>query len=93
MISRFDFNAYCIFSLVNTIVYAVPAGWLWAERGFLYRLGVVDIAGNKGNKPVIIVNTEEIPHMLQAAAACTWWAAPLPWCLPGWWGRGWAGGS
>ena len=44
--SRFDFNAYCIFSLVNTIVYAVPAGWLWAERGFLYRLGVVDIAGN-----------------------------------------------
>ena len=43
---RFDFNAYCIFSLVNTIVYAVPAGWLWAERGFLYRLGVVDIAGN-----------------------------------------------
>ena len=44
---RFDFNAYCIFSLVNTIVYAVPAGWLWAERGFLYRLGVVDIAGNR----------------------------------------------
>ena len=92
MISRFDFNAYCIFSLVNTIVYAVPAGWLWAERGFLYRLGVVDIAGNRGNKPVT-VNTEEILHMLQAAAACTWWAAPLPWCLPGWWGRGWAGGS
>ena len=46
LLSRFDFNAYCIFSLVNTIVYAVPAGWLWAERGFLYRLGVVDIAGN-----------------------------------------------
>ena len=90
-ILRFDFNAYCIFSLVNTIVYAVPAGWLWAERGFLYRLGVVDIAGNKGKKPVI--NVEEILHMLQAAAACTWWAAPPPWCLPGWWGRGWAGGS
>ena len=46
MISRFDFNAYCIFSLVNTIVYAVPAGWLWAERGFLYQLGCVDIAGD-----------------------------------------------
>ena len=44
--SRFDFNAYCIFSLVNTIVYAVPAGWLWAERGFLYQLGCVDIAGD-----------------------------------------------
>ena len=45
--SRFDFNAYCIFSLVNTIVYAVPAGWLWAERGFLYQLGCVDIAGDE----------------------------------------------
>ena len=45
-ILRFDFNAYCIFSLVNTIVYAVPAGWLWAERGFLYQLGCVDIAGD-----------------------------------------------
>ena len=45
---RFDFNAYCLFSLVNTIVYCVPAGWLWAERGFLYQLGVVDIAGSGG---------------------------------------------
>ena len=45
---RFDFNAYCIFSLVNTIVYCVPAGWLWASRGFLYQLGCVDIAGSGG---------------------------------------------
>ncbi len=45
---RFDFNAYCIFSLVNTIVYCVPAGWLWAPRGFLYQLGCVDIAGSGG---------------------------------------------
>ena len=45
---RFDFNAYCIFSLVNTVVYCVPAGWLWAPRGFMYQLGVVDIAGSGG---------------------------------------------
>ena len=45
---RFDFSAYCLFSLVNTIVYCVPAGWLWAPRGFLYKLGCIDIAGSGG---------------------------------------------
>ena len=45
---RFDFSAYCLFSLVNTIVYCVPAGWLWAPRGFLYQLGCIDIAGSGG---------------------------------------------
>ena len=45
---RFDFNAYCVFSLVNTVVYCVPAGWLWGAHGFLYNLGVVDIAGSGG---------------------------------------------
>ena len=45
---RFDFNAYCLFSLVNTIVYVVPAGWLWGEHGFLRKMGVVDIAGSGG---------------------------------------------
>ena len=46
--SRCDFYAYCIFSLVNTVVYCIPAGWLWGEHGFLYHLGVVDIAGSGG---------------------------------------------
>ena len=45
---RFDFNAYCLFSLVNTVVYCAPAGWLWSKRGFLGNLGVVDIAGSGG---------------------------------------------
>ena len=45
---RFDFNAYCLFSLVNTVVYCVPAGWLWSSRGFLGKMGVVDIAGSGG---------------------------------------------
>ena len=45
---RCDFNAYCLFSLVNTVVYCVPAGWLWGQHGFLYHLGVVDIAGSGG---------------------------------------------
>ena len=45
---RFDFNAYCLFSLVNTIVYVVPAGWLWGDHGFLRKMGVVDIAGSGG---------------------------------------------
>ena len=45
---RCDFYAYCIFSLVNTVVYCVPAGWIWGSHGFLYNLGVVDIAGSGG---------------------------------------------
>ena len=48
VIFRCDFYAYCIFSLVNTVVYCVPAGWLWGNHGFLYNLGAVDIAGSGG---------------------------------------------
>ena len=25
--------------------YVIPAGWLWGEHGWLYKMGVVDIAG------------------------------------------------
>lgn len=46
MAERCNFKAYCIFSFVNTIVYCVPAGWIWGEHGFLKKLGVVDIAGS-----------------------------------------------
>ncbi|XP_042871426.1 putative ammonium transporter 3 [Penaeus japonicus] len=45
---RFNFVAYVIFSAVNTVVYCLPAGWLWGSHGFLYKLGVVDIAGSCG---------------------------------------------
>ena len=45
---RTNFYFYIIFSLLNTFVFCVPAGWLWAEQGFLKNLGVVDIAGSCG---------------------------------------------
>nr|XP_045581663.1 putative ammonium transporter 3 isoform X1 [Procambarus clarkii] len=45
---RFNFMAYVVFSAVNTIVYCVPAGWLWGSHGFLFKLGAVDIAGSCG---------------------------------------------
>ena len=45
---RCNFHAYCLFSLVNTIVYCVPAHWLWESTGFLYALDVIDIAGSGG---------------------------------------------
>jgi len=48
MAERCNFNAYCLFSLVNTVVYCLPAHWLWHSEGFLARLGVVDIAGSGG---------------------------------------------
>lgn len=44
--SRCAFKAYCVFSFLNTIVYCVPAGWVWGDHGFLNRMGVVDIAGS-----------------------------------------------
>ncbi|XP_065353905.1 putative ammonium transporter 2 [Cloeon dipterum] len=46
MAERCNFKAYCLFSLINTIVYCIPAGWVWGEHGFLFNLGVVDIAGS-----------------------------------------------
>lgn len=32
--------------MINTVVYCVPAGWVWGEHGFLFNMGVVDIAGS-----------------------------------------------
>lgn len=46
MAERCNFKAYCLFSLLNTIVYCIPAGWVWGEHGFLKNLGCVDIAGS-----------------------------------------------
>ncbi|XP_063706513.1 putative ammonium transporter 2 [Culicoides brevitarsis] len=46
MAERCNFKAYCIFSFLNTIVYCIPAGWVWGPQGFLSGLGVVDIAGS-----------------------------------------------
>ena len=43
---RCNFYAYLLFSLVNTVVYCFPAGWIWSENGFLRSLGAVDIAGS-----------------------------------------------
>ncbi|XP_015917822.3 putative ammonium transporter 3 [Parasteatoda tepidariorum] len=39
-----DFNAYILFSFVNTITYCIPAGWMWGDHGFLKKLG--DFAGS-----------------------------------------------
>ncbi|XP_043474075.1 putative ammonium transporter 3 [Leptopilina heterotoma] len=46
MAERCNFKAYCIFSSLNTIVYCVPAGWVWGDHGFLNKWGAVDIAGS-----------------------------------------------
>ncbi|KAK3915597.1 Putative ammonium transporter 3 [Frankliniella fusca] len=46
MAERCNFKAYCIFSFLNTIVYCIPAGWVWSDSGFLNEMGVVDIAGS-----------------------------------------------
>jgi len=46
MAERCNFRAYCFFSLFNTIVYCVPAGWIWGSHGFLRILGAIDIGGS-----------------------------------------------
>ncbi|GFT23102.1 putative ammonium transporter 3 [Trichonephila clavipes] len=46
MAERADFNAYIIFSFVNTFTYCIPAGWMWGQHGFLKRLGAIDFAGS-----------------------------------------------
>ncbi|CAG0891049.1 unnamed protein product [Cyprideis torosa] len=46
MAERTDFTAYCIFSFFNTIIYCIPAGWIWGDHGFLNRMGFIDFAGS-----------------------------------------------
>lgn len=42
---RFRFTSYIIFSFMSTFVYAVGAGWVWGEHGFLKNIGVLDFSG------------------------------------------------
>ncbi len=75
---RCNFYAYCIFSFVNTVVYCVPAGWLWGDHGFLKKLGAVDVAGSGGvhlvggaSGTVLYV---QMYLQAQRAGQCTrWW--------------------
>lgn len=45
MAERAKLSAYIIFSFLNTIIYCIPAHWVWAESGFLFKMGAIDIAG------------------------------------------------
>ncbi|XP_077564307.1 putative ammonium transporter 3 [Haemaphysalis longicornis] len=46
MAERANYNAYCVFSFLNTIVYCIPAGWVWGDHGFLKKMGAIDFAGS-----------------------------------------------
>ncbi|XP_076314897.1 putative ammonium transporter 3 [Tachypleus tridentatus] len=46
MAERTNFNAYCVFSFLNTVIYCIPAGWLWGNHGFLKKMGAIDFAGS-----------------------------------------------
>ena len=45
MAERTRLHAYIVFSMLNTIIYSIPAHWIWAHGGFLYSLGCLDAAG------------------------------------------------
>ena len=45
MAERTRLEAYMFYSFINTLSYVFPAHWMWADNGFLRKLGAVDIAG------------------------------------------------
>ena len=42
---RCRFRAYCLFALLNTLIYCVPAHWVFSNEGWLKKLGAIDFAG------------------------------------------------
>ena len=45
MAERTNLKAYILYSFINTLTYSFPAHWMWTEKGWLYNLGAIDIAG------------------------------------------------
>ena len=45
MAERINLRAYILYSFLNTLTYTFPAHWIWAENGWLRKMGAVDIAG------------------------------------------------
>ena len=45
MAERVNLKAYTLFSFVNTLTFCFPAHWIWAQKGWLKKLGVIDVAG------------------------------------------------
>ena len=46
MAERMRLDSYILFSVLNTLLYCIPAHWVFDERGWLNRLGMIDIAGD-----------------------------------------------
>ena len=38
---RTKFEAYVLFSILNIFIYAIPAHWVWHDKGWLYKMGVI----------------------------------------------------
>ncbi len=45
MAERAKFSAYITFSMANSLIYSIPAHWIWSSEGFLFRFGAIDVAG------------------------------------------------
>ncbi|XP_072051520.1 putative ammonium transporter 3 [Amphiura filiformis] len=45
MAERTKLESYVVFSFVNTLVYCIPAHWMWSTDGWLHQLGATDVAG------------------------------------------------
>lgn len=45
MAERTKLKSYMLFSFLNCLSYVFPAHWIWDEKGYFFKRGVVDIAG------------------------------------------------
>lgn len=45
MAERVKLDSYVVFAFVNVLIYVFPAHWVWGSNGFLYTMGIVDVAG------------------------------------------------
>ena len=45
MAERTRLESYITFSLLGTLIFSIPAHWVWTETGWLNQLGHIDIAG------------------------------------------------
>ena len=45
MAERTKLETYIMFSFVNTLIFSIPAHWMWSPMGWLHKMGAVDVAG------------------------------------------------
>ena len=56
MAERTRLDAYIVYSFCNTIVYSLPAHWMWAKNGFLYKVLELGESMCEGNQCITVTS-------------------------------------